>query len=138
MENETTPEYTFTKIILIESSFKRVPKVNFVSPNYKNNTSINIETQKKDNILSVLLTISVTSGVNDSVDVETIVKMLGSFEKSTEVNQFDIDTFGKINAPAIIFPFVREHIASLSNKAGIPTILLPPINFVQMAESTNE
>ena len=137
MENEAINEYTFVKIILLENFFKRIPKVNFVSPDYKNSTSINIETQKKDNNLSVLLTVNITSGIKDNVEVEVKVKMLGTFKKNTEITQLDVDTFGKINAPALIFPFIREHIASLSSKAGIPTILLPPVNFIQMAEHSN-
>ncbi len=131
----TNQEYNFSNIILIESTFKRLPVVNFVSPEYKNDISIGIESQKEGNTLSVFLTVNVSSGNGDILDVEAKVKMAGIFQKNTEVNEIDMDSFGKVNAPAIIFPFIREHIASISSKAGIPTILLPPINFVKMAES---
>lgn len=133
MQN-TNSEYILTSIVLIESFFKRIPNVNFTSPEYKNNISVNIETQKEDMILNVSLGIKIQSGISNSIDVEAEVKMLGSFQKNTNVTDLDIETFGQVNAPAIIFPFVREHLASLSTKAGIPTILLPPMNFVKMAE----
>ncbi len=131
----TNQEYNFSNIILIESTFKRLPVVNFASPEYKNDISIGIESQKEGNTLSVFLTVNVSSGNGNILDVEAKVKMAGIFQKNTEVNEIDMDSFGKVNAPAIIFPFIREHIASISSKAGIPTILLPPINFVKMAES---
>lgn len=130
---QNNQEYNFNNVILIESNFKRVPDVNSTSSEYKNNLTIDLESQKSDNILSVFLTVKIVSGVEEVIDVEIQVKMVGIFQKNESINQIDIDTFGKVNAPAIIFPFIREHIASLTTKAGIPTILLPPINFVKMA-----
>lgn len=130
----TNQEYTFTNVILIESTFKRVPVINFSSPDYKNDINLELEVQKQENQLSVFVTLFLTAGTTESPDVEAQVKMLGVFLKNEEINQIDMDTFGKINAPAIIFPFIREHIASVSSKAGIPTILLPPINFVKLAQ----
>ena len=60
--------------------------------------------------------------------------MVGIFECPTETDvQLSIENFSKVNAPAIIFPFVREHLASVSMKAGINPILLPAVNFVKLA-----
>jgi preprotein translocase subunit SecB len=65
--------------------------------------------------------------------IEAKVKMLGNFEYA-EDSSLSVEDFSKINAPAILFPFVREHLASVSMKAGISPILLPPVNFVKLAE----
>jgi preprotein translocase subunit SecB len=40
----------------------------------------------------------------------------------------DLADFSRLNAPALIFPYVRETIASTSLKAGIPPVIIPPIN----------
>ena len=38
----------------------------------------------------------------------------------------------KINATAILFPYVRALITMVSNLASIPPIILPPFNFAEM------
>jgi preprotein translocase subunit SecB len=131
-------EYLFNNVILIESQFKRVLEVDYTSPNYGNKLNIEISKSIQDSELSVELTVDIKTGVGEKTDVEMLVKMVGQFTKSTEIDQIPVDRFAKVNAPAIIFPFVREHIASVSSKAGIPTILLPPINFVKMAEEEDK
>ncbi|GAB4130821.1 MAG: hypothetical protein OHK0045_17840 [Raineya sp.] len=70
-------------------------------------------------------------------EIEASIRMLGTFQ-CPENPHIPIEDFAKINAPAIIFPFVREHLASVSMKAGINAILLPPINFVKMSEKTKK
>jgi preprotein translocase subunit SecB len=45
-----------------------------------------------------------------------------------------IDQFAKANGPAIMFPFLREHLASITLKAGISPILLPSVNFIRLSE----
>lgn len=56
--------------------------------------------------------------------------MVGIFECIGESPlKSDYDAFGRVNGAAIIFPYVREHITNLSIKAGIGSILLPPVNF---------
>ncbi len=42
--------------------------------------------------------------------------------------------FTQINIPAIIFGFMREHITSTFQKAGLPLFIHQPINFIQLAE----
>lgn len=40
--------------------------------------------------------------------------------------------FSKFNAPAHLFPFVREIIGNTTMKANIPPLLLPPLNISVM------
>ncbi len=42
--------------------------------------------------------------------------------------------FSKVNAPAHLFPFVREIIGNTTMKANIPPLLLPPFNITAMIE----
>jgi preprotein translocase subunit SecB len=60
-------------------------------------------------------------------------KMTGIFDVG-EIDQITIDKFIILNGPAIVFPFVREHIATVSMKGGMAPILLPPVNFLKVAE----
>lgn len=49
-----------------------------------------------------------------------------------------IDRLSKVNCPAIIFPYIREHLAELSRKSGLKPYHINPINFVQLTTSINE
>lgn len=63
--------------------------------------------------------------------------MFGEFGTDVD-DQKILQQFADINGPAIIFPFLREHLASMSLKAGIPPIMLPPINFIKLSASKTE
>lgn len=49
----------------------------------------------------------------------------------TEENQKFLDKYINVNVAAMIFPFVREHLATTTMKSGITPIIIPPINFVE-------
>ena len=123
--------YKLLNIILIESRFKRQPNIHFEEEGYHNNVDINLENQTSDNKIFITLTVDFKAGVGEKEDIEAMAKMLGVFEFE-EASQIPLKEFANINGPAIIFPFIREHIASCSVKAGINPILLPPINFVKL------
>lgn len=126
--------YRFLNVVLLESSFKRGAEINFGDPEFKNNINADIETKIEDNKLFVTLHLDFKAGKQDDFRILSKISMLGVFEiPEVEDPQLNIDYFGSVNAPAIIFPFVREHLASVSMKAGINPILLPPINFVHLA-----
>ncbi len=40
-----------------------------------------------------------------------------------------LELMKKVNCPAILFPFLREAIASITRKAGFPPLYIPVINF---------
>src|SRR5208282_409540 len=66
--------------------------------------------------------------------LETKVVMAGTFKKASDLDDAVLETFCNINAPAIIFPFIREMISSMSLKAGVQPILIQPINFVDLSK----
>ena len=47
----------------------------------------------------------------------------------------DTMQFFCINGPAILFPYIRAYLSSLSALSGIPLILLPTINMTGLAET---
>jgi len=56
--------------------------------------------------------------------------MEGVFEGD---NNDDLQKFSEVHAPAHLFPFIRETIANITLKAGIPPVLLPPMNLLAAA-----
>ncbi|WP_337043657.1 protein-export chaperone SecB [Emticicia sp. 17c] len=135
---ENNQEFELLELILIESTFSRKGEVSFASPEYQNNISIDREHHFDTPNLYVTLKIGINSGVGGEDEATFNVHMLGIFRKNPEINNIGLESFAKINAPAIIFPFIREHIASLSSKARLPLLLLPPLNFVKIVEDSEK
>ena len=125
--------FKLLNILLIESTFKRAPYMDFSNESLKNDIDIDIQNSTSENILAVTLTIEFKTSVDKDIVVSAKVKMVGNFEFSKN-SKIPLEDFGTINAPAIIFPFIREHLSNVSMKAGIQPILLPPINFVDLAK----
>jgi preprotein translocase subunit SecB len=124
---------SLNSIILLESSFNRTWTIDFDNPDFYNKVDVDVENIKDKSFLNVIVSVNFTAGVKDDIQIKAFVKMVGVFEIS-ESQELTIEQFGNINGPAIIFPFVREHLSSLSVKAGISPILLSPINFVTHSE----
>lgn len=125
--------FKLLNIVLVESSFKRAVHIDFSNKNLKNNIDIDIQNSINDNILGVTVTLKFNTLIEKEILISSEIKMAGNFEFSKNTN-VPLDDFGNINAPAIIFPFIREHLSNTSMKAGIQPILLPPINFVDLAK----
>lgn len=88
----------------------------------------------QDNIYEVKLTVSVKNDKDvEESNLEILVTMTGLFEKENTV-PFSDDQFVKVNGPAIIYPYIRQHIRMLSLDSGIPPILLPVVNFSALYE----
>jgi preprotein translocase subunit SecB len=126
--------FKLLNIILIESSFKREPQIDFDNQNIHNNINIDVQNSTENsNILYVTVIMDFDTSIDNKKFISSKIQMLGVFEFGEKL-PLSLDSFANINAPAIIFPFIREHLSNVSMKAGIQPILLPPINFVALAK----
>jgi len=126
------PSYNVSNIFLAESRFSRTSSVSDLNQSKKHFT-IDIEPINLDeNIFNIALNVTFfsTSASSEEHEVDFFIKMIGLFEKIGDHSEIPNDYFVNVNAPAIIFPFVREHVSSITAKAGIDAVLLPPFNFV--------
>jgi preprotein translocase subunit SecB len=125
--------YQFLQIILKEVEYKRTDVVDFSSPEFK--TEVNVNTENVDNeenqSLNVTMELNFTAGAPDTPSIKAKIVMIGFFKYGNDKQELSIETFAKVNAPAIMFPFIREQFASLTMKSGLNPILLPPINFTK-------
>lgn len=130
--------FEIVNILLLESNFRREPLVSF--ENLVKNLSFNMGYSQENNLLNVMIEIlwEEKNKNTQQKEIEAKIKMVGVF-RYYDKTSVKVEDFAKVNAPAIIFPFVREHLANLSLRAGIPPILLPPVNFVRLSnESKNK
>lgn len=122
--------FKIKNLLLVKSSFLRSNDVKF-EKDVLSDLNIGVEVSVEKNIITVAETVYFTQKYNDVEQVNIEVKMVGIFECIGETLLKDYEEFGRINGAAIIFPYIREHITTLSLKAGIGVIIIPPINFVK-------
>jgi len=136
MEQLTTQElkpsgYKVISVLLLESSFSRETGIDAtIISDIENEIEIEPVAHETtpDNKFAVTLTVQYR-GMQDQKQICLAnIRMIGVFEKYGEPALAD-DRFKAINGPAIIYPFIREHLHNLCLKAGIANVLLPTVNF---------
>lgn len=70
---------------------------------------------------------TLVSDVDKIIDIKVTVSAM--FEYDNTLSNEAKDTFFKCNAPAIVFPFLRAYINSLTALSGIKPVVLPTFNF---------
>lgn len=132
MSNKSS--FIFKEIYLLESSFRRNHIVDFKNPKFKNRVNISVEHQVlEENHLHITVALDFSAGRSREKEISSKIKMTGIFIKGEE-SVLTVEQFAKANGPAIMFPFLREHLASITTKAGISPVLLPAVNFIKLAE----
>ena len=141
MPEITESGFKILKLHLVDSSFHRAPEVLYgESSDGKKEVgkfNINVEPIVQGNSVSCILTLKYESSYDGQTQIEASVSYRGQFEFNDKASIPPVD-FGQINAPGIIFPFVREHLALLCMDAGVRIVLVPPVNFVEMARLASE
>lgn len=84
-----------------------------------------------------IFVVTIDLSINDPVFE---LKLNSSFvfkcdQKITE--EFKISDFPRVNAPAIAFPFLRAFISNFTLQSGISPLVLPSINFVELAKNSS-
>jgi preprotein translocase subunit SecB len=93
----------------------------FFSEDISNSFSIHFEIEIRD--------------TNFDLQIETLF----IFELDNEIDEkFKLSDFPKINAPAIAFPYLRAYISNFTLQSGFSPIILPSINFVELAKQKSE
>ena len=128
-KNKMESGFRINQLLLLESNFKRLNKVQFEGDIPELKIDINTEVGVQGKVISVEETVTITQKYNDIEQFSFSVKMAGLFECIGDSALTDYEDFGSVNGAAIIFPYIREHITNLSLKAGLNPIVLPPVNF---------
>lgn len=124
--------FRINNLILLESTFKRIPNITFNDTKVEKITNVDVNVSVNDNIVFVNEKVEYIQKLNEIEEISCSIIMVGIFEKIGETKLEDLEQFGNINGAAIIFPYIREHLTNLSAKAGIGQIILPPVNFTKI------
>lgn len=127
-EIKKSTAFKFDNFIVIESHMTQ-------SPIKQGKSSINIEPvgilDSDEKTFKLLLDIQVADD-NKSFDIN--IKALGIFEFKEKQMENKLDNYFFVNAPAIIFPYIRSYISVLTSLSGIKTINLPLMNLTSLIE----
>lgn len=97
------------------------------------NTSIEVEFSHKGKDLSVQVRVELPDGENTPFSFA--VDSVGSFVFKEEPPAEELERIARVNCAAMIFPYLREAIADLTRRAGVPPLHLQPVNFVAMMKA---
>ena len=124
----TEAPFKFKDFIIAESSIK-------LKPNTKGRT-IDIEIKPSGVIYEEkkLFEIQLLINLKSEDGLEVSVKMIGFFEFKGVVEKKDLKNYFYVNAPAIVFPYLRSYISALTALSGCKTIILPPINIIPLGK----
>ena len=123
-DKKKQPGIRFKDVIVTKLNFTRVPDI-YQKPEldikFSNINYLNAEKTECTTELTAL--INEKSG---KFNIEATVA--GIFEVKNGSENMGLEEFIENNAMIMLFPYLREIIADITRRAGIKTILLPPIN----------
>lgn len=128
--------FRILNILLLESSFSRIESVVFNNPDIKQEINVEVNVNLNGNTVAVTNQVFYKQIFNGVEQVSAVIKMIGVFEKFGE-SLLDLEQFGQVNGAAIIYPYIREHLSSLSAKAGLGFIFLPPVNLTKKSNNAD-
>jgi len=133
MDKTKQPGIKFDGIILVEEEFWRDYDVPEDSAVHLSLEAGNIEIQGDYNV-EVNSTLTLTK--EDKKVLALKSKFIGFFSIIKEEENMNIEEYVKNNSVALMFPYIREHISTITTKSGINPIFLPPVNVVALLKKT--
>ena len=69
---------------------------------------------------------------NKAINIE--IQAIANFAFAETIETEFLENFFYINAPALLFPYLRAYISTLTNLSGFETITLPTLNLAQLGD----
>lgn len=124
---EKEAQFRFVNYRINESVIKLDPEVE-PSDELEVNFEQTIGVHETENRMRLVLDTSI-SDKNNALSIA--VKAEGYFEFDEGLSEDMKEGFFNANAPAILFPYIRAYISTLSTLSGIKPIVLPTLNLSQ-------
>lgn len=86
---------------------------------------------QNEKIYFLNLSVSIT---NEEKDLKIQVDAIGKFKFESVEKIENISSFFYTNSSAILFPYIRAYISTLTNLSGNRSIILPTMNLTNLAE----
>lgn len=122
-------------------SYKIVDASIHLDPNADINENMNVEVTpqsfvlEKELIYKLQMDVKVSNTLNQ---FSVFVSIIGTFEFDSDLVEEAKTRFFKINAPAILFPYIRAYISTLTSLSGMVPVILPTINMAEAMKKMEE
>lgn len=128
MRKDKQPGIDFEKIMLERINLEVTPDYLFPEKGVEveMTVSVNAALNKPEKKLKLTLEVSLFKETKNP-PLRLLVSA-SSYFKGKDIKT--LEEFSKVQAPALVFPFVREIIANLTMRTGYPPFLVPPTNIV--------
>jgi len=87
---------------------------------------------KKDSVFKLQLGVKIEDK-NKSFNIE--IKAVANYIFDRNENLENLNKYFYINAPALLFPYIRAYISTLTNLSGFKPINLPTLNMTQLGDN---
>ncbi len=91
--------------------------------------------KKKENKFQLHLEVKIEDE-NKSFNIE--IKAIADYYFDSDLENKVLDNFFFINAPAILFPYIRAYISTLTNLSGFEPINLPTLNLTALGDDLKQ
>ncbi|MEA3495293.1 MAG: protein-export chaperone SecB [Bacteroidota bacterium] len=121
-------DFQFDSFIVTKSLFELNHNLDFLDLNINFKPTGKLD--KTNNKFNLILGVKINDTSNNlNIDVEFI-----GYFKYTNLDDSNIKNFLYQNAPAILFPYIRAYISTLTTLSGINPIVLPTLNLVHLKD----
>lgn len=132
MNKNQQPGIAFDAILLAKMNFERKPYL-------KEDLEIEVNFTAKRSNDGKKGSVEIKTDLQLKKEDETFVKLtlvhVGVFSVTNTPNM-PLEQFLEFNAPALIFPYIRKEISSITCSAGLAPVVLPPMNIIAMIKQS--
>ncbi|QXE18378.1 protein-export chaperone SecB [Clostridium sp. 001] len=131
MDKNKQPGIRFDDIILVKENFWR-------DYNVPQDSKVDFQIGTGWNMNGNSYSVELSSTLRLISDDKEVLKLentfVGAFSVIEGSENMDIEDYIRNNSAALMFPYIREHISTMTQKSGIKPILLPPINILALIQ----
>jgi preprotein translocase subunit SecB len=92
---------------------------------------INVSFDKRDKMVNVVVSIA---SDKETQPFTFNIATAGLFNFSKLPQKQELEKVAHVNCASIIFPYIRESLADLTRRAGLPPFHIDPVNFINIYE----
>ena len=145
-QQELQPTFSIEKIYVKDLSLEipNAPQVFLERESPEIDLQLNLGAQQlEEGIFESSITVTVTAKLTDGKTMFLVEATQAGIFQIRNIPAEELDPILGVACPNILFPYLRETVSDLVNRAGFPPVLLSPINFdalyaQRVAQSSNE
>ena len=145
-QQELQPTFSIEKIYVKDLSLEipNAPQVFLERESPEIDLQLNLGAQQlEEGIFESSITVTVTAKLADSKTMFLVEATQAGIFQIRNIPAEELDPILGVACPNILFPYLRETVSDLVNRAGFPPVLLSPINFdalyaQRVAQASNE